>query len=90
MTKRLSKYILPAVVISVLIYFIIGGVWRKKKDQEIKRDGIYHYAIVTGKTVSKVIRLHFIININLKGKSISLRDTLVNPFTSGMKLEIQY
>lgn len=68
MIKRLSKYIVPAVVISVLIYFIIGGVWREKKDQEIKRDGIYHQAIVTGKTVSKGNTSSFYYQYKFEGK----------------------
>lgn len=44
---------MPVIFISALIYFIIVGIWRYKKDQEIDEKGIYHRGIVTGKSVSK-------------------------------------
>lgn len=86
MIKRHSKYILPAIIILGLIYFIIGGIWRNKKDQEIKKNGISYEAIVTGKTVSKGNTCSFYYQYVYGGKKYKFERYVSNSFYKNYKI----
>lgn len=51
--KKLSKYIPYLILISFLLYVIIGLYNRNKYDDEISKTGKYCIAIVTNKSVTK-------------------------------------
>lgn len=51
--KKQSKYILPLILISFLVYLAIKSYKRVEYDDEIKKSGKYCIAVIIGKMVTK-------------------------------------